>query len=187
MATTDSRVADAEASLTFSVELESDPVGFSLEVSADDRLPPAATSALLADARKRVLDEQGNLLFQGVRVGHGTLRSYGSRHDYDVEPVTESVEVTDVTSTDRSFSARVAWTHEAAQYFQFGVAPHTISGSPLLSFIWEDAPQGVREMFSGTERVDGDPRVYLPSVDHPGIPASRYVQATINWLRQEVA
>lgn len=186
MATTDSRAADAEASIVFDVDLESDPVGFALTVSVDDRLPPTASSALLASARERVLDERGNLLFQAVRVAHGALRSWGARHDYDVEPVTESVEVTNVSSTDRTVSARVTWTHSGAKYMNFGVSPHTIDGNPIISYIWKDAPQEVREMFSDTERVGGDPRVFLQSVDHPGIPAARFVQAGVSWLQQEV-
>ena len=170
----------------FRTELLSDPVGAEITASIADRIPGPAADALLADVREQLADQQGNLIFQAVRVAHGTLRSYGKRNDYQVEPITESVEIDDVRERGRSITVRVIWTHDAAQYFQFGVSAHTINGRPILSFIWEDAPQEVREMFANTERVDGDPRVFFRSVDHPGIPGSRYVQAAINWLRQEV-
>jgi len=187
-ATTPRTPAEAEqAAIQFSASLETDPVGFSLTAEIADRLPGPAGDALLSDVRERLVDEQGNLIFQSIRVAHGTLRSYGQRNDYNVEPITESVEVLDVTERGRSVSVRVGWDHPGARHFQFGVSPHTINGNPILSFIWEDAPQEVREMFANTERVGGDPRVFFQSVDHPGIPASRYVQAAINWLRQEVA
>jgi len=176
----------AEPDVQFSTDLLSDPVGVELEVSVADRLPEPAQRALLADLREELVDQQGNLVFQSVRVAHGALRSYGQRNDYAVEPVTESVEIVSVDETARSLTVRWEWGHEAAGFFQFGVSPHTINGTPILSFIWEDAPQGVRDMFSDTERVGGDPRVFFRQVNHPGIPASRYVQAGVNWLRQEV-
>ncbi|AFH22022.1 hypothetical protein OSG_eHP14_00210 [environmental Halophage eHP-14] len=177
----------AEPRISFDVSIVSDPVGVVLNVTVADRLPDEAQQALLADLRDELVDQQGNLVFASVRVSHGTLRSYGQRNDYDVEPVTETVEIVTVAESSRSLTIRWEWDHEAAGFFQFGVSPHTIDGDPILSFIWEDAPQGVKEMFANTERVDGDPRVFFQSVNHPGIPASRFVQAGINWLRQEVS
>jgi len=186
-ATTPRTPAEAEQSpIQFSASLETDPVGFRLIAEIADRLPRPAGDALLADIRERLVDQQNNLLFQAIRVANGALRSYGRRNDYAVEPITESVEVLDVTERGRSLSVRVGWLSEGAKHFQFGVSAYTISGDPILSFIWRDAPQEVREMFANTERVGGDPRVFFRSVDHPGIPGSRYVQAAINWLRQEV-
>jgi len=178
--------ATIDVPLSVSVEMLSESVGFSVAVAVNDRVPDTLADGLLADVRGRLVDKRGNLLFQAVRVGHGVLRSYGSRNDYAVDPITESVEITDVSATARELSARVEWSHEAAGYFQWGVPAHTIDGDPILSFIWEDAPRGVREMFSGTERVGGDPRVFFRSVDHPGIPASGYVRAASNWLQQEL-
>jgi hypothetical protein len=177
--------AGIDAPLSATTEVLSESVGFSVQVAVGDRVPDALADDLLATMRERLVDERGNLLFQAVRVGHGILRSYGSRNDYAVGPITESVEITDVSATGRELSARVEWSHEAAGYFQWGVPAHTIDGDPILSFIWEDAPQGVREMFSDTERVGGDPRVFFRSVDHPGIPTSGYVRAASNWLQQE--
>jgi hypothetical protein len=188
MATTPQTPAETDnVTVQVAVEVVTDPVGFRVEASVADRLPQPAAMDLIGDIKQRMAGGRGNLLFQAVRVGHGTLRSYGSRNDYAVDPITETVEVVDASVQGRSFEARVAWTHEAAKYFQFGVSPHTIDGNPILSFIWEDAPREIREMFSHTERVDGDPRVFFQSVDHPGIPESRYVNAAMNWLRQELA
>jgi len=144
--------------ITFNAEVVTDPVGVELVATVDDSFGDEAQQALVNDVREKLVGQQNNLVFASVRVAHGTLRSYGSRNDYAVEPVTESVEIIETTATDSTFRVRWGWTHEAAEYFQFGVSPHTINGTPLLSFIWEDAPDGVREMFEHTERVDGDPR-----------------------------
>jgi len=173
--------------ITITTELQTDPVGVELTATVGDGLPRPAQESLLADTRQRLVGQQNNLIFQSVRVAHGALRSYGQRNDYAVEPITESVAIQRVEESPNTLTVAWAWEHEAAQYFQFGVSPHTIDGDPILSFIWEDAPQGVREMFSNTERVGGDPRVFFRSVDHPGIPDSRYVQAGMNWLRQELS
>lgn len=178
--------AEEQTPIDISAEVVTDPVGVDLVASVSSALPDDGAESLVADIERDLVGKQGNLVFQSVRVAHGTLRSYGSRNDYAVEPITESVEILETSRSQREFRVRWGWTHEAATYFQFGVAPHTIDGNPILSFIWEDAPQGVREMFANTERVDGDPRVFFRSVDHPGIPASRYVQGGINWLIQEL-
>lgn len=178
--------ATAEAAIAISATQHSDPVGFSITARVADRLPDPASDAMLADVKHDLVGKQDNLIFQAVRVAHGTLRSYGSRNDYNVEPVTESVEIDTVATTARSVTARVSWHHEAARHFNFGVSPHMIHGRPILSFVWEDAPQEIREMFANTERVGGDPRVYFREVEHPGIPASRYVQAGTNWLRKRL-
>lgn len=175
-----------EVELSIDADIVTDPVGVALEATVPSDLPEDAREALLADVRGRLIEQEGNLIFQSVRVAHGTLRSYGQRHDYNVESVTETVEILETSTTGRSVSVRWGWTHDAAQYFQWGVSPHTIDGDPILSFIWEDAPREVREMFANTERVGGDPRVFFRSVDHPGIPAARFVQAGINWLRDEL-
>lgn len=172
--------------IRFDATVVTDPVGVDLVATVDDGLGGDAQKALLADVREKLVGQQNNLVFQSVRVAHGTLRSYAGRNDYALESITESVEIIETSMSETSFRVRWGWTHEAAEYFQFGVSPHTIDGNPILSFIWEDAPQEVREMFGRTERVGGDPRVFFTSVDHPGIPASRFVQAGINWLRQEI-
>lgn len=178
---------EQEIALSFDAELVTDPVGVELTAEVSETVSSEMRDALLRDIRDRLVGQQGNLVFQSVRVANGTLESYGGRNDYSTDPIRESVEILETDLSNTSFHVRWGWTHEAAGYMQFGVSPHTIDGDPLLSFIWEDAPRGVREMFSDTERVGGDPRVFFESVDHPGIPAARYVQAGINWLRDELS
>jgi len=121
-----------------------------------------------------------------VAQSHERLRQYGGDNDYDVEPIIESLNQPRVTRDGDQIVARWGWSHEAAPFFDAGVSPHTIEGDPILSFVWEDAPAGVREMFSGTERVDGDPRVFFESVEHPGIPASHFVRRGLDWLHQNL-
>ena len=121
-----------------------------------------------------------------VAQSHERLRQYGAANDYDVEPVIAALNQPRVTRDGDQIVARWGWSHEAAPFFDAGVSPHTIEGDPILSFVWEDAPAGVREMFSGTERVDGDPRVFFESVEHPGIPASHFVRRGLDWLHSNL-
>jgi hypothetical protein len=121
-----------------------------------------------------------------VEQSHQRLRQYGGRNDYDVEPIIESLELPRVTREDDRIVARWGWDHQAAPFFDAGVSPHTIEGDPILSFVWEDAPPGVREMFQNTERVDGDPRVFFRSVDHPGIPASHFIRRGVDWVHENL-
>jgi len=121
-----------------------------------------------------------------VEQSHQRLRQYGAANDYDVEPIIGSLNQPRVTRDGDQIVARWGWSHEAAPFFDAGVSPHTIEGDPILSFVWTDAPPEVREMFSGTERVDGDPRVFFRSVNHPGIPASHFVRRGLDWLHQNL-
>jgi hypothetical protein len=174
-----------DATLACSIERHADPTGATLHCEVGDAPTPDAREALLDELEATLVGERGNLVSQAIRVSHGALRSYGDRNDYHVDPIAESVRV----ERDRSaqdLTVRWHWDHEAAKWFNWGVSPHTIDGDPLLSFIWEDAPKGVREMFPHTERVGGDPRVFLKSVDHPGLPAAHFLRAGTRWLRSEL-
>jgi len=121
-----------------------------------------------------------------VAQSHERLRQYGGANDYDVEPIIAALNQPRVTRDGDRIVARWGWSHQAAPFFAAGVSPHTIEGDPILSFVWEDAPAGVREMFSDTERVDGDPRVFFRSVEHPGIPASHFVRRGLDWLHSNL-
>ena len=139
-----------------------------------------AVEQVVLDVAERHLRDR---LDDTVAESHRVLREYGGRNDYSVEPVIDSLQSPTIRRESDRVVARWGWTHEAAPFFDAGVSPHTIEGDPILRFVWEDAPAGVREMFADTERVDGDPVVYFDSVEHPGIPASRFVRAGVDWLR----
>jgi len=162
--------ARGDVTLSFSGRVVTDPLGIELDVSVADRAPPPVTQALLADARDQLVGGQGNLVFQSVRVAHGALRSYGARLGYDVEPVTESVEVISVDESPSRLSLRWGWLHEAAPFFHFGTSEHVIEGDPL-AFEWPAVGDGV---------------FFFERVEHPGIPESNYVSAGLEWLRQEI-
>jgi len=150
-----------------------------LDSDFEDQVRDATLDAALRTARETWVPEM-------VEQSHQRLRQYGGANDYDVEPIIASLNLPRVTREGDRIVARWGWSHEAAPFFDAGVSPHTIEGNPILSFVWEDAPAGVREMFSGTERVDGDPRVFFRSVEHPGIPASHFVRRGIDWLYENL-
>lgn len=174
-ATPGTRTGTDESAVSFSVDLVTDPVGADLTATVDSRLPAPAAEALVRDVEAQVVGQERNLVFQSIRVSHGTLRSYAQRNGYEMEPIIQSVEILDADVRGREFHARWGWPIEIAPYFNFGVSPHTISGNPLLHFFWEEVGQWVQ-----TESVEWGSRT-------GGIPESRYVQAGINWLRDELA
>ena len=144
-----------------------------------------AREALLDDVEHEFVGTSDNLVHQTVQRAHAILEEYGSRHDYDIEPIIESMDY-EVDRTDRHIEIRIGWAHEAAPYFEFGTSDHTVDGDPILSFIWEDAPPAIHEMFPNTERVDGDPRVFFGDVEVAGLPESRFVRDALHWLRREI-
>jgi len=84
------------------------------------------------------------------------LRETGSRLDYDVEPVVQSV--TPVTQSEDGYTFSV--THPSATIFEFGSEPHTIEPTdPDGVLAWEQ---------------DGE-TIFAKSVEHPGTEAILYI------------
>ncbi len=150
----------------------------------------AAQEALLDEAEKKFIGERANLAYQFVELVHTRLRAYAQRNGYDVEGTIESLEGPEVTRTEGRLVIRVGWTSEQMARWEFGVSPHTIDGDPVLSFVWEDPPQWVREEFDqargGGGQFASGWRVFLPEVEHPGIPESRAIRDALNALRRVV-
>lgn len=141
----------------------------------DSGFEDVARDAILEQAERRLREDW---LPDAVAHSHGVLRRYGGRNDYRVEPVIDSLQDPSVSRQGDRVGAAWGWRHDAAPFFDVGVSPHTIDGTPILSFVWEDAPPEIQQSFEGTP-----PRVFFPSVDHPGIPASHFVRAGVDWLR----
>ena len=139
---------------------------------------------VLDDAERKLVGESRPLVYQAMRVSHGTLRSYAGRTDYDVEPIAESFQTPEVSRSDTELTVTWRWDHPAAVFMTNGTSDHTIHGDPILSFIWEDPPASAREQWP--EEGDGV-RVFVEQVSVSGLPQSRFVQAGLEWLRQEVS
>ena len=144
--------------------------------------------ALVDEAEHRIVGEQANLIFEFVELAHTLLRAYGERHGYNVEPAIDSVQTPVVDRSRGRLTVRVGWDDEQMARWEFGVTPHTIDGNPILSFIWEDPPQWVRQEFDQGRDTRGrfvsGWRVFFDSVDHPGIPESRAIRDAFNALRR---
>lgn len=144
--------------------------------------------AVLDDVESKLAGEEANLAFQFVELVHSNLRSYGRRQGYDVESTIESLGGPEVDRSGGTISVTVGWESEQMSLWEFGVSPHTIDGNPILSFVWENPPDWVRDEFdqargSGGQFQSGW-RVYFPSVENPGIPESRAIRDALNGLRQ---
>lgn len=133
----------------------------------------------------------GNLVFQAVQKSHERLQSYGSSHDYSVGNIPSSFTGVETQRGGGTLTIGYGWSHPATSFFERGVSPHTINGQPILSFIWEDPPDWVKEEFdqgrSSSGQFASGWRVFFSSVDHPGIPAARFVRYGLNWLESEVS
>lgn len=144
--------------------------------------------AVLDDVESKLAGEEANLVFQFVELVHSNLRSYGRRQGYDVESTIESLGTPEVDRSGGTISVTVGWESEQFSRFEFGVSPHRIDGSPILSFVWENPPDWVRQEFDQARETGGQFqsgwRVYFESVDHPGIPESRALRDALNGLRQ---
>jgi hypothetical protein len=139
--------------------------------------------SLLDEAERQLVGKRDNIVFQAIQQSQEVLDTAGSELDWNVEPIKQSLGTPEVERGRASITVTWGWGHEAAPYWEYGTSRHTIRGDPILSFIWSDAPPGVREMFPSTEREDGDPRVFFQSVQHPGTPALRFVREGLRWLR----
>lgn len=154
-------------------------------MSATDTTASASFSVegpepVLDDAERKLVGESRPLVYQAMRVSHGTLRSYASRTDYDVESIADSFAGVEVDRSDSELTVTWRWDHPAAIYMNNGTSDHTIHGDPVLAFTFdEDEYPYLAEMFP-------DGTAFLSEVDVSGLPQSRFVQAGLEWLRQEV-
>ncbi len=152
-----------------------------LESGFEDKLQ----EALLDELQKQMLADDGPV-WGAVERSHEVLMEYGRRHDYNVGPVVEALAEPAIQRQPDRIVATWGWYHPAAPHFAWGTSDHTVDGDPVLAFVWEDAPQSVHEKWPDTDRVDGDPVVFLPEADVSGLPESRFVREGIDWLRREV-
>lgn len=138
--------------------------------------------AVLDDVHAQLIGTDG--LAKEVQThAHGLLRAYGQRHDYDVQSLIDAGELEVDRQPDRVV-ARWGWP-EPAIYFERGTVAHEVhaTNADVLSFIWRDPPEWVREEFE----PEGDGyRVFLPSVNVEGLPESRFIRDTLNWLRRRL-
>mgnify|MGYP000161425013 CR=1 FL=1 len=144
--------------------------------------------AVLDSAEARLVGEQANLIFEFVELVHTRLRAYGKRNGYDVESTIDSLGTPKIDRTRDNLTISVGWESEQMMRWEFGVSPHTIDGTPVLSFVWEDPPQWVRDEFdqarAGSGQFRSGWRVFLPSVEHPGIPESRAIRDSLRAFRK---
>jgi len=149
-------------------------------------------TALMNDAEKTM----ANLMDNFVELVHTRLRSYGQRHGYDVAPTIASASRVRVDQQSGTITAHVGWADDQMTRWEFGVDPFTMPAreprtADVLSFVWEDPPQWVREEFDRARSTEGQFVsgwwVFLPEVDeteHPGIPESRAIRNSWNGLRR---
>ena len=136
------------------------------------------------DARDALLDELEVYAREEIapavqQHAHDILEAYGRRHDYDVESIIAAGETAVDRRGDRVI-VRWGWP-EPAIFFERGTVDHVVEArnADVLSFIWEDPPQWVREEY---EREGDGWRVFLPKVEVSGLPESRFIRDTLNWL-----
>ena len=140
-----------------------------------------------ADARKAILDEAEQHAREEIAPAvqehaHDILEAYGREHDYDVQSIIDAGE-TRVERRKGSIRIRWGWP-EPAIFFERGTVDHVVEAknADALSFVWEDPPDWVREEFE----PEGDGyRVFLPKVEVAGLPESRFIRDTLNWLHAE--
>lgn len=123
-----------------------------------------------------------------VDVVHNNLQSYGRRHGYDVESTIDSVTDIQIDRSQGTVTASVGWQNPQMSRWEFGTSDHPVPGNDILSFVWENPPQWIREEFdqarsSGGQFASGY-RVFLPETDVSGLPESRVVRDAMNGLRR---
>jgi len=113
---------------------------------------------------------------------HDILERYGQRNEYDVAPIIEAAEY-EVDRRDDAVVVRWGWP-EPAIFFERGTVDHVVEArdADVLSFVWDDPPEWVREEF---EREGDGWRVFFRSVEVDGLPESRFIRDTINWLQTQ--
>jgi hypothetical protein len=173
---------EATVTLEFDLDLQTDPLGATLSVAVPDAINDAARQAFLDSAEAALVGQRGNLVSQAVQEAHDQLASYASdQGGYDYGPIEDSFQGVDVDRGQRALTIEWAWTHVAAQIWEFGCPPFTVDGSPLLRFAFDQGE------YPGLAEAFPDGVAFLESVEHPGFPEARWVRDSLHWLRREVA
>lgn len=176
-------MADADVSITieFDLEFETDPVGATLDIAVPSAPSDSARQALLDNVEQTMVGSRQNLVFQSVQRVHGRLERYAGRvGDYEVEPLIDSFDGVESKRDRSSLHVEWSWAHEGVFYMEFGTSDHTVEGDPLLVFQFDAAK------YPYLEEMFGDGPAFLREVEVSGIPESRAVRDSLNWLRREV-
>lgn len=144
-------------------------------VDVEFTLSAAEAGLPLDELEREFVGEANNLVFQAIQTSHDRLRE----SDYDVDSVIASLEGPTVDRGPGSITVSWRWSHPAASFFEYGTSEHTINGDPVLSFVWEDPPDAVREQFD--READGW-RVFFNAVEVGGIDQTRFARAGLREL-----
>lgn len=147
-----------------------------LEASFEDQL----REAVLDDVEHKLVGERGNLVHEAIQESRKALETFAT--EYNVGPIFDSLAGPEVRRTQNSITVRWEFEHPAAGFFEFGTPDnYTIEGDPVLSFVWEDPPEWVKEEF---DREAEGWRVFFPEVDSgEGIPETRFTRVALRHLR----
>jgi hypothetical protein len=154
-----------------------------LDASFEDDLREALLDDVEGRARAVLADRLDAL-------ANGALLKYGRTNDYNVRPIIEASEITVTRDADR-VTIRAAWP-EPALYFEYGTSDHTITptNAEVLSFVWVDPPQWVREEFDQARDTGGRYasgwRVFFPEVEVSGLPEARFIRDALRQLRADL-
>lgn len=173
---------ETPVTIEFDLEFTTDPIGAELDIAVPDAPSNDARQALLDSVERTMVGARDNLVFQSVQRAHGRLRRYGQRAgDYNVAPLIESFAGVDAKRDRTSIHVEWSWSHEGMRWLEYGTSDHTIQGDPVLVFQFDsqDYPH-LDEMFP-------DGTAFLPEVEVSGLPESRAVRESLNWLRREVS
>ena len=127
--------------------------------------------AVLDKAEAQLYGERDNIAFDMLSTANDNFRDYAAENDYELESIIESGRVTATERTSQDVSATFEW-GPLSGLFEFGVAPHTIDGNPLLHFYWEAKNQWIK-----TESVNW-------GSETGGIPESRAIRNALNETRR---
>ncbi|WP_135302644.1 hypothetical protein [Haloarcula amylovorans] len=175
-------MATAQLSVTieFSLELTTDPVGATLDITVPRAPSDDSRQALLDNVEKTMVNSRNNLVYQSVQQAHEQLRAYASGEDYDVGPLIESFAGVEAERDRTSIHAEWSWSHEALQFWEFGTSDHTVDGDPILVFEFD------AQKYPYLDEMFPDGTAFLPATDVSGLPESRAVRDSLNWLRRRV-
>jgi hypothetical protein len=147
-------------------------------------IPEAELKRSLSDEAVQALTATGGPVDEAIATSERILQ----KSDYDTENIAAAAPEIDRSGDE--VVIRWRWEHPAAEFLEFGTSRHTINGNPVLSFVWEDPPQWVREEFeqartSGGQFTSGW-RVFFSSVTVEGVDELRFARAGLAVLARAV-
>ncbi len=115
-------MADVGVTIEFELELQTDPLGATLDIAVPSAPSDATRQALLDSVEQTMVGARGNLVFQSVQRVHEAIDGYAASNSYDLNFFSETFSGVDYQRDRTSIRIKWSWAGDLPMFYEFGVS-----------------------------------------------------------------